>query len=102
MQPVQPNTNLPGLKQSEVVILSEKLYHVANEGFHFCAKKCITHYGEDSIPYHPGEKTCLDRCVSKVRDGMLIAIERKKLFEEQLRAGEMPYQWMKDAAAGNL
>ncbi|CCW72278.1 unnamed protein product [Phytomonas sp. Hart1] len=102
MQPVQPNNNLPGLGQNEVVILSEKLYHIANEGFMFCSQKCITHYGEDSIPYHPGEKACLDRCISKVRHGMYMAIDTKRKFEEQLKAQEMPYQWMRDAAAGKF
>ncbi|CCW64365.1 unnamed protein product [Phytomonas sp. EM1] len=102
MQPVQPNINLPGLSQNEVVILSEKLHHIGNEGFMFCARKCITHYGEDSIPYHPGEKACLDRCISKVRNGMYMAIDIKKKFEEQLKAQELPYQWLKDAASGKL
>ncbi|AIN99024.1 hypothetical protein LPMP_251610 [Leishmania panamensis] len=102
MQPVQPNPSLMGLSQSEAVILSEKLYHISNEGFMYCAEKCITHYGDDAIPYHPGEKACLDRCTHKVRNGMDMAVAQKKEFERLLRSGDLPYQWMKDAAAGNL
>ncbi|KAK7194565.1 Tim10/DDP family zinc finger containing protein [Novymonas esmeraldas] len=102
MQPVQPNPQLAGLSQSEVVILSEKLYHVGHTGFHYCSRRCITHFGEDSIPHHPGEKACLSRCLSKVRNGMDMAIAHKKDFEEKLRDGQLPYQWMKDAAAGNM
>lgn len=100
MQPVQHNNSLPGLSQSEVVVLSEKLYNIGNNGFFFCATKCITHYGEDSIPYHPGEKACLDRCISKITDGLYMAIDVKKQFDEDLKAGKLPYKWMQDAAAG--
>ncbi|KAL7696388.1 hypothetical protein N2W54_004851 [Lotmaria passim] len=102
MQPVQPNPNLPGLSQAEAVILSEKLYHIEYEGFDFCSRRCITHFGEESIPHHPGEKTCLDRCISKIRNGLYMAIDQKKEFEHKLRDGALPYQWMKDAASGNL
>jgi hypothetical protein len=102
MQPVQPNPNLAGLSQAEAVILSEKVFHISQEGFFFCAPKCITHFQEDSIPHHPGEKACLDRCISKVRNGFYMAIDHKKEFEQKLRDGALPYQWMKDAASGNL
>nr|AEV77085.1 sTim1 [Leishmania tarentolae] len=102
MQPVQSNPSLMGLTQSEAVILAEKLYHISNEGFMYCTKKCITHYGDDAIPYHPGEKACLDRCIHKVRNGMYMAIDHKKDFEQKLRSGDLPYQWMKDAAAGKM
>ncbi|KPA79642.1 putative mitochondrial hypothetical protein [Leptomonas pyrrhocoris] len=102
MQPVQPRNHLPGLSQAEAVILSEKLYHISHEGFFFCSKQCITHFGEESIPYNPGEKACFDRCISKVRNGFYMAIDSKKDFEQKLRDGALPYQWMKDAASGNL
>lgn len=102
MQPVQPNPSLIGLSQSEAVILSEKVYHISNEGFMFCTPKCITHFGMESMPYHYGEKACMDRCLSKVRNGMYMAIDHKKDFEKKLRSGDMPYQWMKDAAAGSM
>lgn len=102
MQPVQPNTNLPGLSQGQVVVLSEKIHNYAGEGFTFCTERCITHFGEDSIPYHPGEKTCMDRCISKLRLGMEMAVESKNNFERRLKAGEMPYRWMRAAASGDL
>lgn len=102
MQPVQPNNNLPGLTQSEAVILSEKVYHISFEGFNFCMPKCIDHFGEESVPHHPGEQACMNRCISKVRNGLYMAIDHKKDFEQKLREGALPYQWMKDASNGNL
>lgn len=102
MQPVVPNPNLPGLTQSEAVVLSEKTSHVAYEGFEFCSRRCITHFGEDSVPNHPGEKACLNRCISKLRVGMYLAIDVRKSFEERLGQGDFPYKWMRDASQGNL
>lgn len=102
MQPVVHNPSLPGLTQGKVVVLAEKTQHIGVEGFVFCAPRCITHFGEDSIPYHYGEKACLDRCLRKVRQGLDMAIEAKKTFETQLKGGEMPYQWMRDAASGQM
>lgn len=100
MQPVAPNQNLPGLTQSEIVVLEEKLHFQGNQGFLYCTRQCITHFAEDSIPYHPGEKACLDRCMNKVALGMAMAYVTKKEFERQLRSEQLPYQWMRDAAAG--
>lgn len=102
MQPVQPNPALAGISQAEAVILSEKVHHVAHEGFDFCARKCITHFAQESIPHHVGEKACLDRCINKVRNGFYMAIDQKKDFELKLRDGALPYSWMRDAASGNL
>lgn len=102
MQPPQPNPALIGITQADAVILSEKVHHIAHEGFLFCSRRCITHFAEDSIPHHAGEKACLDRCTSKVRNGLYMAIDHKKEFEAQLRDGALPYKWMKDAASGNF
>lgn len=102
MQPVVPNPNLPGLTQGQVVVLAEKTYHFAHEGFLFCAPRCVTHFAEESIPYHPGEKACLDRCINKVKLGLEMAIDAKKTFEKQLKNDELPYQWMRDAASGKM
>lgn len=95
MQAVQQNPNLPGLRQAEVVVLSEKLNLVNGPGFRFCAQRCITHFGDESIPYHPGEKTCLDRCEKKVYFGFEMARESRRDFEAVIRSGIMPYEWMK-------
>lgn len=95
MQAVQQNPSLPGLAQSEAIVLSEKLYNIHTKGFKFCSERCISHYGEDSIPYHPGEKTCLDRCLEKVKQGINMAIETKKTFEMDIKKGKFAYNWMK-------
>ncbi|ORC89663.1 sTim1 [Trypanosoma theileri] len=99
MQPAQPNPQLAGMPQRDALVLAERLQLITYDGFMHCAQKCITHYGEDSIPYHPGEKACLDRCVSKVYNGLELAKTIKKDFETKVKQGEMPYQWMREAAA---
>lgn len=94
MQPTG-NPNLPGLKAGEIVVLSEKLHVIGGDGFLFCSKRCITHFGEDAVPYHPGEKACLDRCVSKLYDGFDLAKAQRSEFELLLKKEDMPFSWMK-------
>ncbi|RNF06188.1 sTim1 [Trypanosoma rangeli] len=96
MQAPQANPQLAGLPQRDALVLSEKLQLITYDGFMHCARRCITHYGEDSIPYHPGEKACLDRCISKVYNGLELSRQLKKEFEEKVKKGEMPYKWMRD------
>ncbi|KAG8345437.1 hypothetical protein ERJ75_001597400 [Trypanosoma vivax] len=99
MQPVQPNPQLAGMAQRDVVVLAERLQLVTNEGFEYCMRKCLTHYGEDSIPYHPGEKACVDRCINKVHNGFLLSKSVRSEFESKMKAGDMPYEWMKSLAS---
>ncbi|EAN94952.1 hypothetical protein C3747_20g304c [Trypanosoma cruzi] len=99
MQPPQANPQLAGLPQRDAVVLAEKLQLITYDGFMHCARQCITHYGEDSLPYHPGEKSCLDRCISKVYNGLELSRQLKKEFEEKVKRGEMPYRWMKEMTA---
>ncbi|CAD2217333.1 hypothetical protein AGDE_03738 [Angomonas deanei] len=101
MQQKGPNY-IPGVSPTDQVLYSERLYHTTNESYEYCLKKCLTHFQEESIPYHYGEMTCLTRCMSKIKDGFLLAVETKKKFENELKAGEMPYQWMRDARDGKL
>ncbi|KEG06202.1 sTim1 [Trypanosoma grayi] len=96
MQPAMPNPQLPGMPQRDVLVLAERMQLISEGGFMYCARQCVTHYGEDSIPYHPGEKACLDRCISKVYNGLELSRSIKKEFEDRVKRGEMPYQWMKD------
>jgi hypothetical protein len=84
------NPALPGMTPVKTVVLAEKLYTVGNEGIPYCFKKCITHFGEDSIPYHPGEKSCSDRCLMKLYDSFSLAKEVRRNFNEQLKRQEMP------------
>mmetsp|Transcript_78938 Transcript_78938/g.92268 ORF Transcript_78938/g.92268 Transcript_78938/m.92268 type:complete len:104 (-) Transcript_78938:181-492(-) len=89
------NPNLPGLRQSEIVVLSEKLHTIGGDGFLFCSKRCITHFGEDAVPYHPGEKACLDRCLNKLYDGFDMAKNQRKEFELLVKKDDMPFAWMR-------
>ena len=100
MQPPPPGSNpsLPGLRPSEVVVLSERLHLIGGQGFLFCQDRCITHFGEDSIPYHPGEKSCMDRCINKIYNGLEMAKEQRKLFDAQLAKETLPFSWMKTLA----
>ena len=91
-----PNPALPGLTHGQVVVLTEKLHTVGSAAFLRCHDHCITHFGEDSIPYHPGEKACVDRCVAKTMHGFTIAKQLRNEFEEKVRNNQMPYRWMKD------
>lgn len=97
MQPApSANPNLPGLKQGEIAILSEKLHTIGGEGFYFCQNKCVTHFGEDALPYHPGEKACLDRCMSKLYNGFDMAKGCRSQFAEKVKNDDFPFQWMKE------
>lgn len=99
MQAPPMNPNLPGLTLGQVVVLSEKLHTVGGEGFLFCHERCITHFGDDSIPYHNGEKSCMDRCMSKLYNGFEMARSSRQEFEETVRKGGLPFGWMKTLTA---
>ncbi len=94
------NPSLPGLRTGEVIVLSEKLQTVGNLAFPYCWSRCLTHFGEDSVPYHPGEKACLDRCTSKSMTAFDIAKVRRKMFEDRVTNEKTPYGWMKVLASG--
>lgn len=90
------NPNLPGLAAPKQVTLAEKLHSVRDVAMGYCWGKCITHFGEDSLPYHPGEKTCIDRCFNKVYDGVGMAKEAKARVEETARERPGEWKWMMD------
>lgn len=89
------NPALVGLTQSDIIALNERTYHSSYEAYYFCAPRCFTHYGEESLPYHPGEKTCLDRCMWKVKIGAEMATKLKEDFQTELQQNHLPYKWMK-------
>lgn len=64
---------LMGVPPGRTVAASETLSYVETVGFPYCFHKCIYHFGDDAIPYHPGEKTCMDRCINKLVEGMEMA-----------------------------
>lgn len=92
---LQPNPNLPGVSPRNIVLLSEKLNTIGEHGIPSCFGKCITHFGDDSIPYHPGEKACMDRCLNKLYEGFHIAQEHQKIFDAKLKAGLFDAPWVK-------
>ena len=94
------NPNLPGVRSGEIIVLSEKVQTIGNMAFPYCVSKCMTHFGEDSVPYHPGEKACIDRCVGKSTAAFEIAKTRRKMFEEKVQAERLPYKWMTTIGEG--
>lgn len=96
------NPALAGLSQAEIIVLNEKANLFTYEGFYFCAPRCVTHFGEDGIPYHYGEKTCLNRCMSKLKLGLEMAVESKRNFQKEVSEQRLPYNWMRKAAQGEL
>lgn len=98
MQNSLSNPALAGITQGEVILTNEKSYHTAYEAYYICAPRCITHFGEDGIPYHSGEKSCLDRCMAKLKVGMELALETKKQFQKELSEQRLPYRWMQQVA----
>ena len=92
------NPNLPGIGATQTETLSEKLYIIGNEGMKTCFKKCVTHFGEDSVPYHPGEKACQDRCINKLYDSFVKAKEIRTAFDADIKAGKMP-PWIEQLKA---
>ena len=48
-------------------------------------------------PYHPGEKTCFDRCMNKLWSGYEIAKDARKATEKVAKESEgMQWKWMQD------
>ncbi len=79
------------------VVLAEKVNSLWNTGLPFCWTKCVTHFGEDSLPYHPGEKTCFDRCMFKLMEGYELAkIARRDTETKAKDDGEPAWKWMRD------
>ena len=89
---------LPGLSPTELVATAEQVQLIGNTGMDMCFQKCIKFFGEDSIPYHPGEKTCMDRCTAKLADSYYMAKTIRRQFEDDLKIGQMP-PWVEAVAA---
>jgi hypothetical protein len=69
----QPGGPLMGVPMAQTVCVAERNAAMLAQGMPRCFKQCITHFGEDSLPYHPGEKTCHDRCIAKIAEGVDMA-----------------------------
>lgn len=90
------NPQLPGVGAIDTVIVSEKMQQIGMIGCNFCFQKCVTHFAEESIPYHPGEKSCQDRCLAKIIDGYEIAKQVRQDLEMKIRAGKPVAKWMEE------
>ena len=65
--------HLPGYTVMDAVIAEEKINNLHTIASEHCFNKCVKFYGVDSLPYHPGEKTCWKRCISHLRNYMEMA-----------------------------
>lgn len=83
------NPHLPGLSQTEVVLVSEKNSAIHSEAFPYCYSKCVRSFTEEGYPYFPGEKTCMDRCMSKIAETYNIALSAASSVEEKRKNGGM-------------
>ena len=95
MQP--PNAGpLLGVGPAGTVAAAEKLAYVEAECVPLCYAKCIHHSGEDSIPYHPGEKTCVDRCIAKIVNGADMMRPITQALQTRVKSGvkESGMQWL--------
>ena len=94
-------TTLPGLSLAETCTAAERVNTTyGSNTFNFCWGKCITHFGEDAIPYHIGEKGCFDRCFNKVGYTFHMAKTLKEKYNSGLKDGTTAPQWMRDLGAG--
>ena len=91
------NPNLPGLNAPDTLALAEKVAATSDAALPYCWTKCVTHFGDDALPYHPGEKTCFDRCMTKIWLGYDIAKDARLVTEAVARESEgMKWKWMRD------
>jgi hypothetical protein len=91
------NPNLPGLGAPQIIAVAEKVQSASDLSIPYCWTKCVTHFGEDALPYHPGEKTCYDRCVTKIWQGYDIAKAARQETESKAKTTDgMGWKWMQD------
>lgn len=84
MQQVPP-LGLPNAKVSQTIVAQE--LNAAKVRLHLgdCFQRCITHFDEDSLPHHPGEKVCMDRCFAKLGAALELSKDAKKSFDERAK-----------------
>ena len=92
-----PPPQVPGLPPMSALGISginEKLYAIGEHGQKYCFKSCVGYFSEDSIPYHYGEKTCYERCLSKLHEGFELSKRTRKTLEEKAKLGEYVPSWI--------
>jgi hypothetical protein len=77
----------------EVVAAQERNSTILEKALGPCFERCIYHFGDDSVPYHPGEKTCMDRCMAKIDRGLALATAAREAWQARLKAGQLP-EWV--------
>ncbi len=80
-----PQLGLPGAKVSHTIVMQE--LNAAKVRVHLgdCFQRCVTHFDEDSLPHHPGEKVCMDRCFAKLGASLELSKDAKKKFDERAK-----------------
>ena len=80
-----PNLGLPNARVSQCIVTQE--LNAAKLRLHLgdCFQRCVTHFDEDSLPHHPGEKVCMDRCFAKLGAALHLSKDAKKAFDERAK-----------------
>ena len=87
---------LVGVGPAGTVAAAERLSFVETECMPLCFARCIHHKGEDSLPYHPGEKTCVDRCIGKILQGAEMMRPITQALQTRVKSGvkESGMHWL--------
>eukprot|EP00759_Apiculatamorpha_spiralis_P015360 PhF_6_TR22007/c0_g1_i1/m.31273 len=98
MNPPQPPTipGLPPMPPIQLVLTSEKLSTILDVAGPMCFKQCVGYFSEDSIPYHYGERTCMERCADKLYDSFHMARGLRHSVEAKIKAGVYTPSWLSD------
>lgn len=94
--------SFPGVPPLKVVAISEKIQSIHTEGLPYCFKRCTTHFTDDALPYLAGERTCFDRCISKLYEEQKMAREIRDELELKFRTGQSVAPWMEELQRGRL
>lgn len=88
-----PTIGLPNTSLAEAMVVQELNAAKLRMQLGPCFQRCITHFDEDSIPHHPGEKVCMDRCMAKLGAALQWSKDCKKEFDargQDMRDGMLP------------
>jgi len=94
-----PPPSLPGLppgavSPKEMVIMNEKLASIEGFASPYCFKNCVGFFSEDSIPYHYGERVCMERCADKLYESFQLAKTLRQSIESKVKAGGYTPLWL--------
>mmetsp|Transcript_8144 Transcript_8144/g.10867 ORF Transcript_8144/g.10867 Transcript_8144/m.10867 type:complete len:105 (-) Transcript_8144:77-391(-) len=92
-----PPPQIPGLPPTpplQLVSTSEKLNAIGEYASVQCFKNCVGYFSEDSLPYHYGERTCVERCADKLYDCFHLSREVRKKLEMKAKARKYSPSWL--------